>query len=240
MAFYALVSVLVLLSVACVLTLNIALIIACLAMASLLVAFYRLHYLVDAVIFRRSNLIQVVDSCELSGERSTAIRRLDGKYCATAAALLKTGTTEKVEREKIERLVANSHCQFRFVMQVESVNIEKLLDRLNTRMSMDEIALGRLCGRNEKANTVKINRLKRELEHINGEIEKISAAAPLRVSQYLMTSAVSDNRFAAQERAKSQIRELGGEFGALLNSKVEILSGNDLLEVLKFDSGALK
>ncbi len=205
----------------------------------LLVAFYRLHYLVDALIFRRTSLIQVVDSCELNGERSTAVRRLGGRYCATAAALLKTGPTERIEREKIEGIIANSRCQFRFVTQVETVDIGKLLDRLNTRMSMNEIALGRLSGRNEKGNIVKINRLKREIEHTKGEIEKISTGgAPLRVSQYIMTSAVSDNRFAAQERAKSQVRELVGEFGALLGSKAEILSGNELLEVLKFDSGA--
>lgn len=238
--FYCLVSVLVLLSIACILTLNIALILVCLAAASVLVAFYRLHYLVDALVFRRSNLIQVIDSCELSGERSTAVRKLEGKYCATAAALLKTGPTERIEREKIESIIGNSRCQFRFVMQVEGVDIGKLLDRLNTRMSMDELALGRLSGRNEKGNIVKINRLKREIDHIRNEIDKISAAVPLRVSQYIMTSAVSENRFAAQERAKSQIRELAGEFGALLSSKAEILSGNELLEVLKFDSGALK
>ena len=124
-------------------------------------------------------------------------------------------------------------------MQVETVDVNRLLDRLNTRMSMDEIALGRLSGRNEKGNLVKINRLKREIEHVKDEIDKINAAAPLKVSQYIMTSAVSDNRFAAQERARSQIRELAGEFGALLGSSAEILSGNELLEILKFDAGAL-
>jgi hypothetical protein len=237
--FYCLIAVLVVLSVACILTLNIALILACLVAAFLLVAFYRLHYLVDALIFRRSNLVQLIDSCELSGERSTAVRRLGRRYCATAAALLKTGPIERVEREKVEGIIANSHCQFRFVTQVETVDIRKLLDRLNTRMSMDEIALGRLSGRNEKGNMVKINRLKRDIEHVKGEIEKISTGwAPLRVSQYIMTSAIADNRFAAQERAKSQVRELVGEFGALLGSKAEILAGNELLEVLRFDSGA--
>ncbi len=237
--FYCVIAVLIILSIACLLTLNIALIVACLITAMLLVAFYRLHYLVDAMIFRRSNLIQVIDSCELSGERNAAVRRIGGRYCATAVALLKTGPADRLDREKVESIIANSHCQFRFVMQVEHIDTRKLLDKLSTKMSMDEIALERLSGRNERGNMVKINRLKREIEYIKGEIDRISVAAPLKVSQYVMTSAVSDNRFSAQERARSQIRELAGEFGALLSSKTEILSGNDLLDALRFDSGAL-
>ena len=103
MIFYLLVSVLVLLSVACVLTLNVALILACLAMASLLVAFYRLHYLVDAMIFRRTNLIQVIDSCELSGERSAAVREIQWKVLRNRSRILKTGPTERIERGKSTR-----------------------------------------------------------------------------------------------------------------------------------------
>jgi len=239
--FYVLASVLAVLSVSCILTLNIALIAASLAVAIFLAALYKLDYIVDSVIFKRTNLVQVVGHYELSGERSAAVMRFNGKYSATAAAALEPALNSRIERVKIESRIGNSRCQFRFILQIEPVDVNKLLDRIDTRMGMAEIELGRLISSNEKGNIAKIERLKRQIEHIKGERGRIgSGGTPLKLSEYIMTSATSDNRFVAQERAKSQIRELASEFGALLGSKADILAGNDLLELLKLDSGVLK
>jgi hypothetical protein len=238
--FYCIISILTVLSISCIFTLNIVLIITSLVTTILLITLYKLHYVFDAIIFKRSNLIQVIEGCELGGERTTAIRRLSGSFCATAAAFIdNTKSNERIEREKIENMISNSQCQFRFVVQVEKVDIAKLLDKLHTKRSMKEIELSRLSNAGQKNNFLRINALKREIEHIENEMARISTGgAPLKVSQYIMTSAISKNRFIAQERAKSQIRELASEFGALLGSKSEILSGNELLDILKFDSGA--
>ncbi len=239
--FYCMISILAVLSIASILTLNAALILISLIITAFAVALYRLHYIVDAMIFKRSNLVQIVDSYELSGERTTAMRRYSSTYCATAAALLEINSSGRIEREQIEGIVGNSRCPFRFIMQIEGVDINKLLDKLDTRRGMHEIELNRLISADEKSNSLRINRLKRQIEYIRGEMEKLnSGGAPLRLSQYIMTSAVSDNRLVSQERAKSQIRELASEFGALTGSKAVILSGNDLLDLLKFDSGALQ
>lgn len=233
--FYALTCVLALLSVASILTLNVSLIALTLAIAILLIAFYKLHYILESLIFKKTNLIQVLDGYELSGDRSAAIRRIEGNFSATAAALLLSGSEEAVDRNKVESIISNSHHAFKFVMQVERLDINKLLDRLQTKRGMREIELGRLDG--SKGNAAKASFIKRQIEQIDHEIERISTGgAPLKVSQYIMTSALSENKFNAQERAKSQLRELAGEFGALMGAKSEQLIGNDLLEVLRFDS----
>lgn len=224
-------------SIASLLTLNITLIIASMTVAAFLIVFYRLHYVVDAVIFKRTDLIEMLDGCEVSGERATAVRRIGNRFCATAAALLEANSGEPIDRQRIESIIANTHCAFKFVMQVERLDINKLIDRLETDRNMREIELGRLNDSGSKGNAAKTGILKRQIEQLNHEIEKVSTGGmPLKVSQYIMTSSVSDSRFRAQESAKSQLRELSSEFGALLGSRAEILVGNDLVKLLKYDS----
>ena len=67
-----------------------------------------------------------------------------------------------------------------------------------------------------------------------------TGGTPLKVSQYIMTSSISESRFTAQEAAKSQLRELVSEFGALLGYKSEIIEGDELLRILRFDSGLIR
>lgn len=235
--FYIIAFVLALLAIASMLTLNIFLILFSLIICGILIVFYKLSYIIEAIVFRRTNLIQIIDGCELSGERTTAIRRIGNSFCATAVAFLENSSSESIEKEKIENIISNSHTTFRFVMQVEKVDINKLLDKLQTRRSMKEIELSRLHNSTTKINILKANSLKREIDQLEHDIEKISTGgAPLKVAQYLMTSAISDSKSNAQEKAKSQLRELVGEFGALLGSKAEILTGNDLIQLLKFDA----
>ncbi len=235
--FYALISVLALMAVASILTLKIAVILASLFVAIFLVAFYKLHYIVDAVIFKRTNLIQVIENCELGSERATAIRKLGTKFCATAVAALDNTSTESVDKDKIEKIIANSGCAFRFVVQVERIDINKLLNGLQTRRSMREIELSRLNDSAAKSNVAKANTIKRQIELLDHEIDRVSTGgAPLKVAQYIMTSAISDNKSVAQEQAKSQLRELASEFGALIGTRAEMLSGNELLDILKFDA----
>lgn len=225
-----------LIAIASLLTLNFWLIVGSLIIATLLVAFYRLNYIVDSLVFKHTNLIQVLDGCELSGDRSTAIRRLGNVFCATAVASMLNNSGESIDRQKIDNIISNSHCTFRFVLQVEKLDINKLLDRLQTKRGMKEIELARLKN-NPKDTSSKTGALRREIELIDHEIEKVGmGGAPLKVAQYIMTSAVSDSKFSAQENAKSQLRELVSEFGALIGTKSEILSGNDLLDQLKFDA----
>lgn len=239
--FYIIVAILAIFSIASVLTLNPFIILISLSVAILIVAFYKLDYIVEAVIFKRTNLIQVVDGCEISGDRSTVTRKLGDKFCATAVASLENNSNESIERTKIENIIANSHCVFKFVIQVERLDISKLLNKMYTRRSMKEIELSRLNKSYEKDNIAKSNTLKRQMDQIEHEIERInSGGTPLKVSQYIMTSSISDNKFSAQDRAKSQLRELVSEFGALLGVRCEILNGNDMLRLLKFDSAMVQ
>jgi hypothetical protein len=236
--FYCLIFILALTAIVSIFTLNAAIIIASLAIALLSVSVYRLHYVIDSLVFKKTNLIQVIGDYELHGDRAAAMRRTGGKFTATAAAILETNPKTGLDKGKIENLIANSHIPFKFVLQVEAINMEKLVDKLETRRNMKEIELSRTNG--SKSNTLKVNALKRDIESINQEIVLVSTGGkPLKISQYVMTSSISDSSFSAQEHSKSQIRELSGQFSAMLGVKSTILSGDDLVNALRFDSAVI-
>lgn len=236
--FYVIMIVLILMSVASILTLNVVLIVSTISVSIVLVSFYKLYYIIESVIFKRTNFIQVINDCEVSGDRTAAIRRVKSGFCATTAALIIGTPNGKIGQEEVENIISNSNCTFRLVMQVEKLDTSKMLDRLQTKRSMIEIEIGKLTNDKSKDNTARISDLKRKVTQIDYDITGISSSgAPLKVAQYITTSYVSASRNSAQERAKSQIRELISEFGTLIGIKTSILEGDDLLNILKFDSG---
>ncbi len=235
-AFYLILALSVIIEAASILTFNAVLI----ALASIMlfssVVVHKLWFVIDAFIFRHTNLIEVFGRFELSGDRSSAVRKESGTVSATAVAALEVGTRSEVDRNKIENILAHINYPFKFVMQAERLNIDKLLDRLQTKRSTREIELSRMDHSSQR-HLPAINKIRRELEVLGHDIENISAGeVPLKLAYYIMTTAVSESRFDAEERAKSQIRELSSQFDALLSSKSRMLQGNELLRILELDS----
>lgn len=196
----------------------------------------KLWYVIEASIFKHTNLIQVFGRFELSGDRISAIRRASGKISATTAVVLHVGGKAEVDKKKIENVISHISYPFKFMMQAERLDLEKLLDKLQTRRKMREIALSRVDHSSAK-NLPLINSIKREIEVLEHDIESISSGdVPLKVSYYIMTTGVSDSVFSAEESAKAQIRELASQFDAILASKSEQVRGSDLIGLLELDS----
>lgn len=226
-------------SVASLLSLNVILIALSLSSLLVLIVMHKLWYIIESVIFRHTSIIQVIGTQQLSGDRTAATREVKGGVVATAVALLEGDAKECVDREKIEGIIMHANYPFKFVLNVEKVNTNRLLDRLQTKRSMKEIELAKVSKNGREANSAKAGLLRREIEQIECDIKSMSSGMPVKLARYIATSAKSESGFAAEEHAKSQIRELASEFGALLNSNPQILTGNELLDVLEIDSMVL-
>lgn len=235
-AFYIVISLAAITSAAALLTLNaVAVAIASLAVLFSVIVF-KLWDVVSASIFRHTNLIQVFNGYELSRDRQSAVFKAGGRVTATAVASLGPAGNDELDRKKIESIIANTDYPFRFCMRAERLNLKKALDRLKTRKSSVEIELSRIDQKSGR-HTQRQNRLKRELEQLERDISSISGGeAPLKLCFYITTSASSDSIYDAEERAKSHARDLSSKFDALLGSKSEVLSGEELLAALKIDS----
>lgn len=223
-------------SIASILTLNIFIIALTSAFILASVVLYKLWYVIDALIFSHTNLVEIFNGYELSRDRTSAIRRINDVISATTVSLLEANSAAEIDKSKIENIIAHINYPFKFVMQVERLNVNKIADRLETSRSMKEIELSRIDQPSNK-KTLKANQLKREIEQLQHDINAIKIGeTPVRLVYYIMTSSISESVYEAEERAKSQIRELSSQFDALLKSKSKVVTGNELIDLLKLDS----
>jgi len=203
-------------------------------------ALYKLWYILEPVLIRKTNIIQVIGDYELSGTRGAAVRAQGGNFYATAVAALEPSRSD-VERSRIEEIISRSNIPFKFVLQLEKLNPKRISEKLQTKRNMKEIALSRISGGNSIRNTQKINALKREIEQLEQDIRSISTgSSPVRLAQYIMCSTSAESRYLAEERARAQAREIAGQFGALIGSQSRILEGRELLDLLSLDSMVAK
>ncbi|MDE1868434.1 MAG: hypothetical protein KGH60_00485 [Candidatus Micrarchaeota archaeon] len=197
----------------------------------------RLWPILEAAIFRRTNLIERIGTYELSGDRQSAIRRHKGKIISTAMASIEGSTESGIDRKAVESVISRLNFPFKFTVQVSALNAARILDRLETRRAMLEIELSKISGSKSGKGMVRANAARRELELIEHDIKGMTTGStPLKMALLISTSSVSESRFYAEERAKTQIRELAGEFGAITNSQVRVLSGTELAEAMMLDN----
>ncbi|MCL5099813.1 MAG: hypothetical protein M1158_01685 [Candidatus Marsarchaeota archaeon] len=216
-------------------TLDIALI-ACAsiaAMASLLVL--KLWPVIESLVIKRTNMIQLLGEFELSGDRESATAIIDSGYSATGAAKVIGAPEAELGRERLEAIVARTGAPFRFVVQVEKFDPKGFVEKMETRRRMREIELSKVTERNSGMGLVKTRRLKNEISMIEHELEAIGAGLPLRLSAYVATSAAMPTKRAAEDSARAQIRALAAELGAL-GVECSVVTGNELIRLLRFDA----
>lgn len=230
---YVLIAIAAISSIASIISLNLYLTIISISLTICLFFLYQLWDIFEAVIIKRTGVVQMVGDYELEGDRFAAIRKKELHFSAVSAAILKSFPSKEISRENIERIISSSNSPFRFVVQVEKLNANKITDDLKTKRRMKELELSKAKTK-KGADSSKV--VEREIELIESEIKSISSGAiPLKTNIYIMSAASSESRFMAQEKAHSQIKELAGEFSAVLGSGFEVLSGADLISTLRLD-----
>jgi hypothetical protein len=206
--------------------------------AASMLLLYGLWDVFEAAVVSRSGVVQMIGDFELEGGRLSATRKTPGGFSATAAAQLSASPSKELNRDNIERIVANSNAPFRFVVQAERLSASKILDGLKTRRRMKEIELSKARAKEHDGHS-RDKVIEREIELLEGEIRAIAnGASPIKVDIYIMTTATAESRFLAEERAQGQIKELSGEFSAVIGAGFEQVSGSGLVRLLKIDSVA--
>jgi hypothetical protein len=230
---YALIGVAAISSIASVLSLNLYLIIFSVSATIFLFFLYKLWDVFEAIVIKRTGVVQIVGDYELEADRFSAIRKKGLHFSAVSAAILRDFPSKEISRENIERIISSSNSPFRFVVQVEKLNTGKITDDLKTKRRMKELELSKSKAK-KGADSGKV--LEREIELIESEIKSInSGAVPLKTSIYVTSVGSSESRFAAQEKALSQIKEIAGEFSAVLGAGFEVISGTELISIIKSD-----
>jgi hypothetical protein len=230
---YCILGLAVLTTAASIASLNIYMIVISIAITSSLFFLYKLWDVFEAVIIKRSGVVQVVGDYELEADRVSAVKKRGQQFSALCAATLRDFPTKEISRENIERIISSSNSPFRFVVQVEKLNTGKITHDLKTKRRMKELELSKV---NAKKGSDSGKVVEREIELLESEIKSISSGAvPLKTQIYIMSFASSESKFSAQERALSQIKEISGEFSAVLGAGFEVLAGPELISLIKSD-----
>ena len=235
-ATYALLAVSALASALSLVTLNVLLIGVTSVLALLSFFLCKAWYMIDAKLFEKSGVVQVLNGFELSGDRSAATHTEGGLCSATAAVVVEVLGDKEIDREKVENLIAHVGFPFKIVLSVERLDMKSIFERLETGRVEREIRLSRLQNRESGRGMLLAARLKREIELMEEEIRSMKRGTPLRLVHYIMTSAISESRYRAEELAKSQARELSAEFDAAFNAKSKVVLGAELVGLMRFDS----
>jgi hypothetical protein len=191
---------------------------------------------IDSFIFKHTNFIQVIDSYEINGDRSAAIRKIGQRYIATSGGVV-SAESGSLDKEKVERLISRFSYPFKFSMVVEKMDSKRLVEALQTKRNMRELELSRLDDASKGKGLAKAALIKRAIEQIEHDIKSINGGyAPLRVLYYIMASAEDERRYTAEEEAKAHIKALLGAFDGTLGSVSSVASGDVLLKMLQVDS----
>ncbi len=198
-------------------------------------ALYKGWEFVEAFLVKRSGVVQVFAGYELSGDRKVATVSHGNGFTATAAAILDTSKVRELDRGKLEEIIGRAERPFKLVMIVRPLDVSKVLDRLRTMQYREEIELSKLY--RAGADDIKIRRGKARLNAIEDDIANItSGKAPLRILYCVLHAESSSGKFVAQEGAVSGLLSLCMAFDAALGTRSKLLSGGELLDVLRLDS----
>ncbi len=198
---------------------------------------YRSWYMIDAVVFHHTNLIKVVGQHQLSKSGKVVTRREGGRYSATAIASISNIKGGEINRDVIENIISHTTDPFKYSLVLNRLDNAKMLEKLQTLRSRKEIELSRIENQSAGRGQIKSSRLKREIQQLTHDISSISSdSTPLKLAYYVSTTAVSENLYAAEERAKALIAKLSSEFAGALGAEYIILDGADLLAAIEIDS----
>jgi len=229
LAFYSTVTLAIIALIAGIAINSAALVALCAAFAMLSFLLDKSWYIIEALFFSHSNVIELCGKYELDGSRDVAVARNSYSFSATAVALLE-GASKPVNQKDLEGLIARTGFAFKYIMHIKAVSASKVLDTLNTKRAMKEIELSRLEG--SAGSNAKRNMIKREIEALSNDIDMISNGAPLKMVRYISTTATAQSKIAAEETAKRQIRELMSGFSAVSGSESRLVSGTELIDAI--------
>ena len=191
--------------------------------------YYNSGHIINNILLKRSLIIETYNGYSLSDDLYSAVKMVgDGNY-SVSMATLRLNRGAEAENSKVLSLLEGLDQPFEFIIQLREVNKKSLLESLETKRRMKEIAFNRITGSYDKANE-----LKREISVIEQEIVNIRGnGKALEVLIRLKTTSVSVDKSEAARSSARNIEHIANSFSTMLNASCEILKGEALLSALE-------
>jgi hypothetical protein len=226
-AFYSLAAVML---IASVLSFNLYFLAFAVVSLSAAAVFFSSGHLINNALLKRIGTVDLYDGFRLSKRQYAATRKASGGYVSLSVALLRKNSEERENADIVESLVSNVNFPFEFSLGISTVDKNKVLEGLETKRGIKEIEIAR----SDPGKYDRLNKLKRELSVIEGEIRGFRERKPLMVGAKLSTFWLGQNETEAARESEKNLERLCGMFSSMLGFEYEMLKGEALLEELTF------
>ncbi len=200
----------------------------------LLILFIMLKFwdYINALFIKHSNFITLFNGYELAVDKSVAITKFNDIYHSIAIGYFIFEKDVEFDRDSLESIIKSNNIPFRFIINVEYINQERVLNNLETKKRFKEIQISNIY---KKKNLAKIDLIKRDIEVLSHDIKSISAGKPIKLVYYIFTYGDSENKFNAQSTAMRNLNSISSSFSSAFKCSFRYLQGQDLIKFLKFD-----
>jgi hypothetical protein len=118
------------------------------------------------------------------------------------------------------------------------LDTKSILESIETKKYAKEIELSRLSSSSRNKDTLRSVRLRNTINALSEDIDNIKKGKkPVYLAYYLVAVGSSENKFFAEELAINRLKTIANEFSFAFKAKFNILEGDQLIEILKMDSG---
>lgn len=209
---------------------NIILIIAIAVLLILSSAYLNSGHIINNFLIKRSNIIEVYNGYRLNPDSYSVFKKYGNYFHSVSVAILNVEKGAEQRADAVESVLNSVHEPFEFSISLTEVDKKQMLESIEIKVRMKEIMLRKT---NSKS-TDKINRIKREVNILNSELDTIRASqkafqAVLRIKTFV--DSANENE-ATRESYRNLIR-IADTFSAALNVGYELLKGEQLLEFIE-------
>lgn len=204
-------------------------IVACL-MITISAAFYSSGHIINNLLIKHSKVIEIMNGYTLSDDLLGARKRMGNYYLGVSVAYLKAKKDSNDSMAQLKTLLENITEPFEFSMAAREIDKRMVLEGLETKRKMKEIAISRI----DEKSYQKANEARRELNIIESEINSIKDnGKAFEIVLRLKATAKSANEAEVTKLSSKNLEHMASMFSTSLNLDYEVLKGEALMRSLE-------
>ncbi len=187
-------------------------------------------HIINNFLLRRGSVVEVYNGYRLSGDLGAAVKRLGNGYRAVSMAVLDIYRGAAVPNGGLDGVLESITQPFEFSVAMREMDKKALLDNLQTKRRMKEIAVSKLGAKSYDA----ANELNREIQVIESDINTIkSGGKPMELAIRIKAYADSIDDAEAARWSSRNLAQIANSFSTALSLDYETLKGEELLSAIE-------
>lgn len=209
---------------------NWALLIASCAILLVSVVYLHTGHIINNYLLKHSKIIEIYNGYKLGLDLTYVTKKVGKLHQGVSIALFEPNSKMENRSGQVAELLEAVKEPFEFSIELREINKKQLVEPLETKRGMKEIALGRLSG----GSYSKLNKLKREIELLDSEIGHLTKSGKsFEMMIKMRTTVIADSEIEAGREAAKNLDSVASKFSVRLGIDYNLLKGERLLEAVE-------